>query len=369
MIRRLLATLFLALLVASPALAQTGQINGVITDNTGGVVPGATREGRRSGHRLVERHGHRRRWPLYLHVAAAHHLRHQHRDFRVPPVAAERRAAAGEPEPHGELRDRARHARRNGHRLGRIAHRRRVFVDHQRSRRFETHRRTAVERPRCRHAEHAGAGDGAHRGRSRIGQNDPGRAAHVDQWDRIAAGLVPVGRHQPLRSVLPAESAVPVPRCAAGIQHSDQQLQRRPGEQRRRGRQRGDAVWHQRVPRRRVRLPARSQVRRQELLLAREGLPEAQAVRRLWRRSDRAQQDVLLRRLAGHDDLEPGVATGAVCADDRPAQRQLRHVRRGVQPRAHRSADRPAVPRQSDSGDPLRSGVGQRPAIHAAGRR
>jgi hypothetical protein len=31
-----------ALLVPSPALAQTGQINGVITDNTGAVVPGAT---------------------------------------------------------------------------------------------------------------------------------------------------------------------------------------------------------------------------------------------------------------------------------------------------------------------------------------
>lgn len=42
MMRRILATLFLALLVASPALAQTGQINGVITDNTGAVVPGAT---------------------------------------------------------------------------------------------------------------------------------------------------------------------------------------------------------------------------------------------------------------------------------------------------------------------------------------
>jgi hypothetical protein len=41
MIRRILATLFLALLVASPVLAQTGQINGVITDNTGAVVPGA----------------------------------------------------------------------------------------------------------------------------------------------------------------------------------------------------------------------------------------------------------------------------------------------------------------------------------------
>jgi hypothetical protein len=42
MIRRILVTVFLALLVASPVLAQTGQINGVVTDNTGGVVPGAT---------------------------------------------------------------------------------------------------------------------------------------------------------------------------------------------------------------------------------------------------------------------------------------------------------------------------------------
>ncbi len=42
MIRRTLAPLFLALLVASPALAQTGQINGVVTDNTAAVVPGAS---------------------------------------------------------------------------------------------------------------------------------------------------------------------------------------------------------------------------------------------------------------------------------------------------------------------------------------
>ncbi len=35
-------TALLALAVASPALAQTGQINGVITDNTGAIVPGAT---------------------------------------------------------------------------------------------------------------------------------------------------------------------------------------------------------------------------------------------------------------------------------------------------------------------------------------
>jgi hypothetical protein len=41
-VRRILATLFLALLLASPALAQTGQINGMITDNSGGILPGAT---------------------------------------------------------------------------------------------------------------------------------------------------------------------------------------------------------------------------------------------------------------------------------------------------------------------------------------
>jgi Carboxypeptidase regulatory-like domain len=35
-------SLFLALLVATPALAQTGQVNGVIADNSGGVVPGVT---------------------------------------------------------------------------------------------------------------------------------------------------------------------------------------------------------------------------------------------------------------------------------------------------------------------------------------
>src|SRR5262245_19032433 len=37
-----LGAMCLAVLVASPALAQTGQINGAITDNTGGLVPGAT---------------------------------------------------------------------------------------------------------------------------------------------------------------------------------------------------------------------------------------------------------------------------------------------------------------------------------------
>src|SRR5262245_26107750 len=41
--RRVLFALWLLAFVAVPAFAQqTGQINGVVTDNTGGVVPGAT---------------------------------------------------------------------------------------------------------------------------------------------------------------------------------------------------------------------------------------------------------------------------------------------------------------------------------------
>jgi hypothetical protein len=40
--RRVLFALWLLVFVAVPAFAQTGQINGTVTDNTGGVVPGAT---------------------------------------------------------------------------------------------------------------------------------------------------------------------------------------------------------------------------------------------------------------------------------------------------------------------------------------
>jgi hypothetical protein len=40
--RRIVLALCLTGLLSSPALAQTGQINGVVTDNTGAVVPGVT---------------------------------------------------------------------------------------------------------------------------------------------------------------------------------------------------------------------------------------------------------------------------------------------------------------------------------------
>src|SRR6185503_10582619 len=39
---RTIGMLLLAMVAAGPAFAQTGQINGVVTDNSGGVVPGAT---------------------------------------------------------------------------------------------------------------------------------------------------------------------------------------------------------------------------------------------------------------------------------------------------------------------------------------
>ena len=86
------------------------------------------------------------------------------------------------------------------------------------------------------------------------GKTIPGRAASVDQRHGIATGVVPARRHEPHRLVLPAESAVPVPGRAAGVLDSDQQLQRGAGRQRRRGRQRGHALWNEQLPRRHVRL-------------------------------------------------------------------------------------------------------------------
>ena len=250
--------LALTLLAATPAVAQTGQINGVVTDNTGGVVPGALIKARRSGHRPRARDGIGCGRPLYLHLAPADDLRHLRRVERLPPGAAQGRPAAGQPEPHHELLGRARHPGRNRYRVRRIAARGRLVGHAQRSRRFQAHRRAPAQRPRRRHAQHAGARHGVDDGRSRVGKDDSRRAAHVDQRHRVAAGLVSARRHQPLRPVLPAESAVPVPRRAPGVQHPDEQLQRRPGQQRRRRRQRGHAIGDQRPPRRRVRLPARS---------------------------------------------------------------------------------------------------------------
>ena len=198
-------------------------------------------------------------------------------------------------------------------------------------------------------------------GQPGIGQDDSRRAAPVDQRHRVAAGVVPPGRHEPHRLVLPAEPAVPVPRRAAGVLDSDQQLQRGAGRQRRRGRQRRHPLWHQQLPRRRVRLRARPHVQLEELLPARAGLPEAQAVpaatpaaRSCATRcsSSRGWQGTTIQNVGG--TLNNTVPTAAMRAGDFSAiTTPLRDPNGGF------------VPEQPDSGQPVRSGLGERAEVPA----
>ena len=240
-----------------------------------------------------------------------------------------------------------------------------TVVGPQRSRRSETHRRTAAERPRRRQAEHAGRRHGADRGRSGIREDDSRRAAAVDQRHRGAAGVVPAGRHEPHRPVLPAEPAVPVPRRAAGVQHSDQQLQRGAGQQRRRGRQRRHAIGDQRLPRRRVRLPARSarstrgtSSRRRKTSSSAGSTAASSAVRfSTTRRSSSS---------AGRTRDLQNVGTTKTATVPTAEQRAGNFGSTAVRD----PLTGPAVPQQSDSGVAVRSGVGERAEIHAdSGRR
>ena len=72
---------------ATTVLAQaTGQINGVVTDASGGVLPGVTVEATNTGHRRRAHGGERRRRPLHAAAAAAGRLRRARRrspGFRV----------------------------------------------------------------------------------------------------------------------------------------------------------------------------------------------------------------------------------------------------------------------------------------------
>ncbi len=131
----------------------------------------------------------------------------------------------------------------------------------------------------------------------------------------------------------------PFPDALQEFSIQTQQLQRGAGRQRRRGRQRRHPLWNEQPPRRRVRLRARSHVQLEELLPARAGLPEAQTVRRLCGRPDHAQQDVLLRRLAGHDDSERRRHAEQHGADGRDARRRFqRHHDAAARPERRRSS-------------------------------
>ena len=319
--RVLFIFLVLGLSVSSAFAQATGQINGVVSDNSGGVVPGVTVFAVESGTGISRDTVTAANGRYSFRVIAAHDLRDSRRARRIPDGAPDRGRAAGEPEPDAQHHARARRVVRDGHRRRRNVDGRHHAVHAVRGRRLQAHRRAAAQRPRRRALEHARVGHGRHRGQPGIRQDHSRRAAPVDQWHRVAAGVVPSRRHEPHRLVLPAESAVPVPGRAAGVLDSDQQLQRRAGRQRRRGRQRRDALWNEQLQRRRLRLRARSHVQLEELLPARAGLPEAQTVRRLRGRPDHAQQGILLRRLAGHDDSERRRHAEQHGADGRDARR------------------------------------------------
>ena len=85
---------------------------------------------------------------------------------------------------------------------------------------------------------------------------------------------------------LPGKPELPVSRCAPGVLDSDVKLQRGSWQQRGRGRERRHPLRHEQPAWRRVRVPPRSQIQLQGLLLRREGLPQAQPVRRVCGRSD-----------------------------------------------------------------------------------
>ena len=173
-----------------------------------------------------------------------------------------------------------------------------------------------------------------------------------------------------------------ISRSAAGIQYSDQQLQRGSGQQLRRRHQCRHALGHQQLPRRRVRLRAEQGVQRAQLLRDRARRARSPSVRRLsWRpgevaRLQRHEPHVLLCRLARHTPQEHDRHNDRVRADERPAQRQLCHLRCAVQHADHRPADedrcepeRNAVPGQSDSRLAFRSGVRETDELLCSSRR
>ena len=348
---------------ASSALAQTGQINGVLTDNTGSVIPGASVKAVETATGL-SRDTVSGADGRYVHVAAADHLRHHRGARRVPDDAAQGHRAASQREPDREFRARARQPRRNAHRHRAVADGRRHLVGAQRSRRSETDRRAAAERPRRRQAEHAGRRgwcctavdqESGRRFRARCGCR-PTAPRRARCRSVSTAPAIPIRNFQqnqpfPFPDAL-QEFSIQTSNYSAAQGNSAGAVVNAVTRS-------GTNDFHGGA----LRLPARSHVQRAEFLLAGKRLPQAPAVRRLRRRPDSAQQDVLLRRLAGHRPPERGHDQDRDGADGRAARRQLRQRRRPG------SADRPAVPEQPDSGEPVRSVVGRAAEVHPGARR
>ena len=202
----------------SSAFAQaTGQINGVVADNSGGVVPGVTVFAVESGTGISRDTvtGANGRYSFLSLRPTSYEIRAELAGFRTVRqtdvvLQANQNLTLNITLELGELSETVTVAGQ----ASTVDITQSTLV---RSRRLEAHRRAAAQRPRRRAPQHARLGHGRHRGQSGIRQNDSGRAAPLDQRHRIAAGVVQARRHEPHGLILPAESAVPVPGRAAGI--------------------------------------------------------------------------------------------------------------------------------------------------------
>jgi hypothetical protein len=150
----------------------------------------------------------------------------------------------------------------------------------------------------------------------------------------------------------------PFPRRTPGVLDSDVELQRVAWQQCGRRRQRRHALGDEHFPWRGVRVPPRSDVQREGLLRRREGLPQAQSVRRICRRSDQEEQHVLLRRLAAYAHHQPRIRAHQVRAHGRSASGRLLELLAGV-PAALQPGDGAAIRQQPDSFQFVGPGCGE----------
>ena len=176
--RVLLIVLVLGLFVGNVFAQEAGQINGVVADSSGGVIPGVTVYRRRKRHRHFARH--RDAAPtgaIQFVVDAADHLRDSAPSLRgSEPCAARMSLLQANQNLTLNITIELGELSRNGHRGGRSRNGRRQQRNDLRSRRLEADRRAAAERPRCGAAQHARAGHGRHGGRSGVRENDSRRA-------------------------------------------------------------------------------------------------------------------------------------------------------------------------------------------------
>ena len=351
------------LLMAPPALwAQaTGQITGIVTDTSGAVLPGVTVEATNTATGAVRSAvtGDDGVFTLPLIQPGVYDVKATLSGFRVGlqegvRVTVSETARATFQLEVGQVTETVTvtavaTARRDGQRHARHRHR------------PAEGGRPAAERPQLHPARdaHPRRRRAADRPRRPDRRRDARRLRQRHrrlQRQRHAQPVqqLPDGRRHQQRHVQHRLRAAAAARRDPGVQDPDPRLRRRVRPQRRVGRERRDQVGQQHADRRGVGVQPRRRAAGAQLLRARQpaqARAEAEPVRRRRRRPDRQEPAVRLRLLRGlpqrgrHHHQRRGAVGGA-------ARRQLR---RDDDPR---SADRPAVPQQHDSGQPHQPGGG-----------